>query len=143
MIGHIDINSTKEICTIYVLKSPQMLYFIYYMAVILIICYLTKKFNQNMKFKRRLKFKMFLSSFPPFILFSFSFFKPMSGKFLGYGSNWSHTCSPNATATATAMLEQQRHWIWATIVTYATAGSLTHWARPGIEPTSSWTLLGS
>ena len=35
--------------------------------------------------------------------------------------------------------------IWATSVTYTTAHgnkrSLTHWARPGIEPASSWTLV--
>ena len=36
--------------------------------------------------------------------------------------------------------------IWATFVTYTSAygntRSLTHWERPGIEPTSSWTLVG-
>ena len=36
--------------------------------------------------------------------------------------------------------------IWATSVTYTTAlssaGSLTHRARPGIEPVSSWILIG-
>ena len=36
--------------------------------------------------------------------------------------------------------------IWAASVTYTTAhnnaGSLTHWARPGIEPASSWILVG-
>ena len=25
---------------------------------------------------------------------------------------------------------------------HGNAGSLTHWARPGIEPVSSWTLVG-
>ena len=38
----------------------------------------------------------------------------------------------------------QPRWIQTTSVTYATAcgnaGSLTHWGRPGIEPTSSWRL---
>ena len=37
---------------------------------------------------------------------------------------------------------QARVWIGATTTTCTTAcsntGSLTHWARPGIEPTSSW-----
>ena len=36
--------------------------------------------------------------------------------------------------------------IWAASVTYTTAQGnvrpLTHWARPGIEPTSSWILVG-
>ena len=36
--------------------------------------------------------------------------------------------------------EPWQHWIWAASETYAAAcrntGSLTHWARPGIKPTS-------
>ena len=39
-----------------------------------------------------------------------------------------------------------RHQIWGVSATYTTAhgktGSLTHWARPGIKPTSSWILVG-
>ena len=42
------------------------------------------------------------------------------------------------------MLKPEQHQIWATSVTYTTAGGnakcLTHWARPGMEPTASWTL---
>ena len=38
----------------------------------------------------------------------------------------------------------QQCWIWATSATYTTTfgntRSLTHWARPGIEPASSWIL---
>ena len=41
--------------------------------------------------------------------------------------------------------QSQQHWIWAISATYAVdygnAESLTHWARPGIEPASSWTLV--
>ena len=41
--------------------------------------------------------------------------------------------------------QPQQPWIQATSVTYTTAqgnaGSLTHWARPGIEPTTSWFLV--
>jgi len=44
------------------------------------------------------------------------------------------------------MPEPQQHGIWATSVTYTTAhgnaGSLTHWARPGIELATSWVLVG-
>ena len=40
----------------------------------------------------------------------------------------------------------QQHQIWASSENYTAAqgnaGSLTHWARPGIEPTSSWVLVG-
>ena len=42
------------------------------------------------------------------------------------------------------MPHPQQHQIWAASVTYAAAcgndGSLSHWARPGIKPVSSWTL---
>ena len=44
------------------------------------------------------------------------------------------------------MPEAQQHRIQATSATYTTAhsnaGSLTHWARPGIEPTIPWFLVG-
>ena len=44
------------------------------------------------------------------------------------------------------MPEPQQHEIWAVSVTYTTAHSsarsLTHWVRPGIEPTTSWFLVG-
>ena len=44
------------------------------------------------------------------------------------------------------MQEPQQRTIWAMSVTYtiahANTGSLTHWARPGIEPVSSWMLVG-
>ena len=42
--------------------------------------------------------------------------------------------------------EPQQHQIWAMSVTYTTAhgntGSLTHWARAGTEPATSWFLVG-
>ena len=44
------------------------------------------------------------------------------------------------------MPEPQEWRIWAVSVTYTTAhsttGSLTHWARPGIKPASSWIPIG-
>ena len=50
-----------------------------------------------------------------------------------------------ATATK-AMPQPQQRRIQAESVTYNTAHgnarSLTHWARPGIEPKSSWILFG-
>ena len=59
-------------------------------------------------------------------------------KFLGLRSNWSYSCRPTPQA--------QQRGIQAASVAYTTAhgntGSPTHWARPGIEPTCSWILVG-
>ena len=53
------------------------------------------------------------------------------------GVKWELQLLPYTAATET---------IWAAFVTYAiicsNAGSLTHWAKPGIKPTSSWKLVG-
>ena len=54
------------------------------------------------------------------------------------GSNSSYSCQPTP---------QPQQWqIWAMSATYTIADgnarSLTHWGRPGIEPTSSWVLTG-
>ena len=58
-------------------------------------------------------------------------------RFLGQGLNQSCSCWP------TPQLQQLE--ILAASVTNMTAngnaGSLTHWARPGIEPVSSWILV--
>ena len=55
----------------------------------------------------------------------------------GQGSNQSCSHRP--------MPELQQHRIWAVSATYTTAhgnaGSLTHWARPGIKPATSWFLV--
>ena len=52
-------------------------------------------------------------------------------------SNWSCSCWPTP---------QPQLGIWAPSATYTTAHgnarSLTHWVRPGIEPASSWILVG-
>ena len=49
----------------------------------------------------------------------------------------SYSCHPTP--------QPQQCGIWAPSATYTTAhgnaGSLTHWARPGIEPASSWMLI--
>ena len=54
------------------------------------------------------------------------------------GSNQSCSCQPTP--------EPQQHQIWAMSVTHNTAhrnaGSLTQWARPGIEPATSWFPVG-
>ena len=55
------------------------------------------------------------------------------------GLNWSHSCRP--------MSQPQSRWIQAISSNYTTAlgnaGSLTHWARPRIEPSTSWYESGS
>ena len=54
------------------------------------------------------------------------------------GSNQRYNCQ--------SAPQPQQHQIQASSLTYTKAhgnpGSLTHWARPGIEPVSSWILIG-
>ena len=53
------------------------------------------------------------------------------------GSNWSCSCGPTP--------QPQQHGIPAASVIYIAHGnarSFTHWSRPGIEPASSWILVG-
>ena len=75
-----------------------------------------------------------------FFYFFFVFLGPHRGiwKFPDLGSSWSCSCQPTP--------QPQQRQIWATSVTYTTAysnaGSLTYWARPRIEPASSWMLVG-
>ena len=68
----------------------------------------------------------------------FSLFISGTWELLDWGSNSSCSCQP------TPQLWQ--HQIQATSSTYpathSRAGSLTQWARPGIEPASSWVLVG-
>ena len=58
--------------------------------------------------------------------------------FPGQGANWSCCYRPTP--------QPQQHRIQNSSATYTTAhgnaGSLTHRVRPGIEPTSSWILVG-
>ena len=52
----------------------------------------------------------------------------------------------NQSCSHQPMPQPQQCRIWDTSGTYTTAhnnvGSLTHWVRPGIKPTSSWMLVG-
>ena len=58
-------------------------------------------------------------------------------RFSDWGSNWSCSCQ--------TVPQPQQCRIWAMSATYTAghgnAGSLTHWARPGIVPASSWMLV--
>jgi len=87
---------------------------------------------------------LFFSFFPHFLYFFLFLFLSFQGcicgiwKFPGWGSNPSYSCQP--------MPQPQQCSIQATSATYTTAhgnaGSLTHWARPGIAPTISRFLVG-
>ena len=61
-----------------------------------------------------------------------------------YGS--SQARAQTGPAAATLHHGHSNGQIWATSVTYTTvngnAGSLTHWARPGMELVSLWMLVG-
>ena len=80
----------------------------------------------------------FLSFFFFFCLLSFKGHTHSIWRFPSWGSNWSCWCWPKP--------EPQQYEIWATSATYATAHgntrSSTHRARPGIEPATSWFLVG-
>ena len=75
--------------------------------------------------------------------FSVSFFL-FRAKPVAYGS--SQARSRIGTAAAGLLPQAEQCQILAMSTTYATAhgnvGSLTHWARPGIEPVTSWFLVG-
>ena len=80
-----------------------------------------------------------LISFFVFLAFIFlSFFPCGIWKFPDWGSNWSCNCWP--------VPQPQQSQIRAVSAAYTTACDnakfLTHWARPGIEPTSSWIPVG-
>ena len=75
-----------------------------------------------------------------FVLFCFCFFKASR---VTYGS--SQPRGLNQSCSCWPMPQPQQCWIWVTSVTYTSAhgnaGSLIHWVRPGMEPTSSWILV--
>ena len=78
---------------------------------------------------------IFLYIYVPHVFFFFFLFMAVP---VAYGSYWARVW---IGAAAGFKLQPWKHQIQAAPETYATAysnsGSLTHWARPGIEPTSS------
>ena len=73
-----------------------------------------------------------------FVIFSFCLFVFSTVALSAYwGSIWSYNYR--------SIPQSQQHRIQAESATYTTAhgnaGSLTHWARPGIEPATSWFLV--
>ena len=67
----------------------------------------------------------------------FCFLRSSYRRFPGQGSNWSYSCQPTP--------QPQQCQIQAISVTYTTAHgntrSLTHLAKPGVKPASSWILV--
>ena len=86
-------------------------------------------------------FLYFLSFFLFFFfgLFPFSWAAPTA-----YGG--SQARSPTGAVATGLRHSHSNSGTWAMSATYITAhgnaGSLTHWARPGITPTTSWFLVG-
>ena len=89
-----------------------------------------------------------LFSFYFLLLFSFSFLSFFICFFraspAAYGSSQARGQSRSCGCLPMPQLQQCQ--IWATSVTYteacSNARSLTHWMRAGIEPVSSWILVG-
>ena len=78
-----------------------------------------------------------LNKLPPFFFCHFRAAPVAYGCAQAKSKNRSYSCWP--------ISQPQQCQIWAYAVTYAAAcgngWSLTYWARPGIEPTSSWILV--
>ena len=74
----------------------------------------------------------------------FFFFFKFRAAGAAYGSSQARGSNQNCSCWPVPQPQQQG--IWAAFATYTTAqgntGSLTHWARPGIEHASSWVLVG-
>ena len=73
-----------------------------------------------------------------YLFLYFCLFRDTPVAYGGSQTNQSCSCWP--------MPQPQQCQIWAVSATYTTArsntGSLTHWARTGIEPITSWFLVG-
>ena len=88
-----------------------------------------------MKINLKYRWTQFYIFFFPFFFFCFLGPTRSIWRVPGYESNQSYSCWP---------MPQPRQ-IWAASVTYTTvhsnARSLTHWARPEMEPAVSWFLV--
>ena len=61
-------------------------------------------------------------------------------RFPGWGSNWSCSCRPTPPSQPEPSGIRARSATQTT--THSNSRSLTCWARPGIEPPSSWIIVG-
>ena len=82
------------------------------------------------------------------LYFSFFFLRVFWSFFLGLClrqmevSRLGVKSEPYLQATATATATWNPSCVYDYTVACGNAGSLTHWERPGIEPTSSWMIVG-
>ena len=85
-------------------------------------------------------FQYRLYNMSDYLFIFFLLFRVTHAPYGSFQANWSWSCQP------TSQPQPQPRQLWAPSATYATAhgnaGCLTHWARPGIEPASSWILVG-
>ena len=81
-----------------------------------------------------------------FIYFTSLFFLLFRAARTAHGGSQAMGQIRAAACWPTAQPQPQPQQIWASSVTYTTAHgnarSLTHWERPGIEPATSWFLVG-
>ena len=81
---------------------------------------------------------LMLGYYLPIYLFCFLGLHPWNMKVPRLGVKWE--LQPPAYATATALRDLSL--VCDLHQAHGNAGSLTHWARPGIQPMSSWILVG-
>ena len=79
-----------------------------------------------------------------FFCFCFCFFFGLfRSSSMAFGSSWARVESELQLLTyTTATAMPNPSYICGIHLTHGSAGFLTHWARPGIEPVSSWVLVG-
>ena len=79
-----------------------------------------------------------------FLSLSLSLFFLLTAPPVADGSSWARDWIKATVQAYTTIIAVPDGAMAATYATaWGNAGSLTHWARPGIEPASSWTLSGS
>ena len=89
-------------------------------------------------------FKFYFINTDKTFFFSLSFFLSFFGPFRSVPTAYGSSQARGWIGAAAASLQPQQRQIQTTSVTWTTAhsntGSLNHWARPGIEPVSSWII---
>ena len=110
-----------------------------------------KQYRVSVSFKKNKKLKTELPYYPALPLLGFFFFFFFFLSFskaapAAYGGSPARGLISAVSPGRRPMPEPQQWGIQATSVTHTTAHgntrSLTHWERPGVEPTTSWFLAG-
>ena len=84
-------------------------------------------------------FSLFLGLVYIFLCFVFVFVLPFRAALSAYGS--SQARAPMRVTASTATATRDLSWVCTYTRAHCNDRSLTHWARPGIEPTASWILV--